>query len=217
MPISVRIEADNAAQFLEELRALAAGEQTRVETEPEAASPPAPTQEQTQTAEDSRGDPQPEQVVSKQSGPGVPAPTQKTLDMAREMGIDVNDVQGSGKDGRVTQADLKEYARHMTPKTPSPDPENGAAAVPETDPFSEQATASEDPEPLTIEPTKGNAILALKVVNEVHDMDACLTVLSQFGARRIGDVPGDEYARFIEACGARVGLDMPALKAKMGV
>jgi pyruvate dehydrogenase E2 component (dihydrolipoamide acetyltransferase) len=45
---------------------------------------------------------------------GVPAPASPSVRrLAREIGVDVNDVQGSGDGGRISQDDVKEHARRI--------------------------------------------------------------------------------------------------------
>jgi pyruvate dehydrogenase E2 component (dihydrolipoamide acetyltransferase) len=54
----------------------------------------------------------------RREGPVAPAsPSVRRL--AREIGVDVNDVQGTGPDGRITQEDIKEHARRILSSVPS--------------------------------------------------------------------------------------------------
>ncbi len=57
-------------------------------------------------------------------GPAAPAsPSVRRL--ARELGVDINEVQGSGSDGRISQEDVKEHARRILSSIGS----SGAAAA----------------------------------------------------------------------------------------
>jgi pyruvate dehydrogenase E2 component (dihydrolipoamide acetyltransferase) len=65
------------------------------------------------------------------SGPAAPAaPSVRRL--AREIGIDINEVQGSGSAGRISEDDVKEHARRILSSvgTSRPSAPGGAAAVP---------------------------------------------------------------------------------------
>ena len=51
---------------------------------------------------------------------GVPAPASPSVRrLAREIGVDVNEVQGSGPAGRISQDDVKEHARRILSSIPS--------------------------------------------------------------------------------------------------
>ncbi|HTM03927.1 MAG TPA: 2-oxo acid dehydrogenase subunit E2 [Vicinamibacterales bacterium] len=57
---------------------------------------------------------------------GVPAPASPSVRrLAREIGVDINDVQGTGSGGRISQEDVKEHARRILSSVGSA----GAAAV----------------------------------------------------------------------------------------
>jgi pyruvate dehydrogenase E2 component (dihydrolipoamide acetyltransferase) len=66
-----------------------------------------------------------------ETGPVAPAsPSVRRL--AREIGVDVNEVQGTGPEGRITQEDVKEHARRILSSMPSGlGARPGGAAVPE--------------------------------------------------------------------------------------
>jgi pyruvate dehydrogenase E2 component (dihydrolipoamide acetyltransferase) len=51
---------------------------------------------------------------------GVPAPASPSVRrLAREIGVDVNEVQGTGAAGRISQEDVKEHARRILSSVPS--------------------------------------------------------------------------------------------------
>ena len=77
-----------------------------------------------------RREPQPEPRRSE--GPAAPAaPSVRRL--AREIGVDINDIQGTGPDGRISDEDVKEHARRIlssvgtTLSRPTGAPATGAA------------------------------------------------------------------------------------------
>ena len=59
-----------------------------------------------------------------ETGPAAPAsPSVRRL--AREIGVDINDVQGSGPGGRISDEDVKEHARRILSSVPSTSPGPG--------------------------------------------------------------------------------------------
>ena len=75
--------------------------------EPAAAAAPA-------FAEATAGRPQPVAPAPAARGEGPVAPASPSVRrLAREIGVDVNEVQGTGPDGRITQDDVKEHARRI--------------------------------------------------------------------------------------------------------
>jgi pyruvate dehydrogenase E2 component (dihydrolipoamide acetyltransferase) len=58
------------------------------------------------------------QVRSREAGPAAPAaPSVRRL--AREIGVDINDVRGSGPGGRISDEDVKEHARRILSSVPA--------------------------------------------------------------------------------------------------
>lgn len=145
-----------------------------------------------------------------------PAPTKKTADLAEQLGVDLAGVEGTGKNGRVTQADVK-LAAKSTPATetsegPSTEPEapDTPATVPPNDPFGEEGG-----EETNIEPTKENATAALRVVHGTNGMDGCMAILKQFEARKMGEVAESQYGAFIDACANAVNLDRAQMSGRL--
>ena len=62
-------------------------------------------------------------------GPAAPA-APGVRRMAREIGIDINDVQGSGPHGRIAEEDVKEHARRLLDAAGARPGRGGASAVP---------------------------------------------------------------------------------------
>ena len=70
--------------------------------------------EATKTAEASKP------VAAPAPGDGAAAPASPSVRrLARELGVDVNDVQGTGAEGRISQDDVKEHARRILSSVPS--------------------------------------------------------------------------------------------------
>jgi pyruvate dehydrogenase E2 component (dihydrolipoyllysine-residue acetyltransferase) len=81
----------------------------------QAASPRPPSQARSETASAA---PKLSAPPGAEAGPAAPAsPSVRRL--AREIGVDVNDVQGSGPGGRITDEDVKEYARRILSSVPT--------------------------------------------------------------------------------------------------
>ncbi|MEQ1759194.1 MAG: 2-oxo acid dehydrogenase subunit E2 [Vicinamibacterales bacterium] len=54
------------------------------------------------------------------SSGGIPAPAAPSVRrLAREVGVEINDVQGSGANGRITETDVKDHARRILSSVPS--------------------------------------------------------------------------------------------------
>ena len=71
----------------------------------------------------------PAQQIRPTEGPAAPAsPSVRRL--AREIGVDINEVQGSGPNGRISDEDVKEHARRILSSVPSTVGSGGAAARP---------------------------------------------------------------------------------------
>ena len=108
MPRATRPEPQAAPRPAEPTRAAAA---PRAAEPPKTAAAPAPA------------------APSPDRGPAAPAsPAVRRL--AREIGVDINDVQGSGPDGRISEDDVKEHARRILTSVPigaaAPRPASGA-------------------------------------------------------------------------------------------
>jgi pyruvate dehydrogenase E2 component (dihydrolipoyllysine-residue acetyltransferase) len=64
-----------------------------------------------------------DRVVAAAAAPGVRR-------LAREIGVDINDVQGAGIEGRISEEDVKEHARRILSRMAEPRAAAGAPAVP---------------------------------------------------------------------------------------
>jgi pyruvate dehydrogenase E2 component (dihydrolipoyllysine-residue acetyltransferase) len=64
-----------------------------------------------------------DRVVAAAAAPGVRR-------LAREIGVDINDVQGAGIEGRISEEDVKEHARQILSRVAEPRAAAGAPAVP---------------------------------------------------------------------------------------
>ena len=92
------------------------------DTEPEASAPPAPVQTPAATPES------PPPPVARDSRSGAPAaPSVRRL--AREIGVNIHEVPGSGPGGRVSAEDVKRYARTRPSDKSGPAPVAAPAVV----------------------------------------------------------------------------------------
>ena len=86
--------------------------------------------------------------------------------LARQLGIDINQVPGTGKAGRVTADDLKNFQAGIT-AAPTAAPEAPAAAVPPLPAVVAPATAAPAYAPHTVAPVAGDERLPLKGIRKV--------------------------------------------------
>lgn len=76
------------------------------------ADPPPPAKPaRTDEGQESRGETKP--AKGEASGEAVAAASPAVRRLAREIGVDVNEISGSGPDGRISQEDVKEHARRI--------------------------------------------------------------------------------------------------------
>lgn len=89
----------------------------------------------------------------------------------------------SGKNGRMTQGDVKKYAASRPVTTPTPAVKQG-----------ESAPAQNSQETPTIDDCRS----ALKEVNDKRGMNHCLGLLRRFGCARVGELKKEQHAEFVE-------------------
>lgn len=116
------------------------------------------------------------------------APTKKVQELMDQHKLTVEDVKGTGKDGRITQADVKNHLNKIASQSSGSDDESGE--TPETPPETETSGSVED------------CKTALKGLNDTKGMQVCIDVLSRFGAKRISDLKEGQYPDFIAKCEA---------------
>ncbi|PYR80039.1 MAG: branched-chain alpha-keto acid dehydrogenase subunit E2 [Acidobacteria bacterium] len=96
---------------------------------PQPASPPSPAPQASGRqgpAEPAKSDPP---QIRQSEGPAAPAsPSVRRL--AREIGVDINEVQGAGPGGRISDEDVKEHARRILSSVPSTAPGARPAGAP---------------------------------------------------------------------------------------
>jgi pyruvate dehydrogenase E2 component (dihydrolipoamide acetyltransferase) len=120
---SPRVEAPMPSAKVEELSATSMAEEPETTSEalaPVAEPPPQPAAAvSTPTAE-----PAARPAASARRGPAAAAPSVRRL--AREVGVDINEVKGTGPGGRISIEDVKQHSRHLLTGTSS----SGAPAAP---------------------------------------------------------------------------------------
>lgn len=110
-------EAKEEPPAKEEKAVSEAPEEPSDQEEEEVAEKPQRERPQPQKAAPAR---QPERK-EKKAEPSVPvAAAPSVRQLARELGIDINDVSGSGPDGRISSEDVKEHARSLIGGKPAP-------------------------------------------------------------------------------------------------
>jgi pyruvate dehydrogenase E2 component (dihydrolipoamide acetyltransferase) len=88
--------------------------------QPSAADPPKPESKVLSMPSRQAEAPPPVAPAARSDRGGVPAPASPSVRrLAREIGVDVNEVQGTGPVGRISQEDVKEHARRILSSVPS--------------------------------------------------------------------------------------------------
>ncbi len=75
--------------------------------------------------------PSPQPVSQPPAAPGHASATPATRKLARELGVDISSVQGSGPGGRVTEEDVRKAAQGGAPPAPKAQPAAPSAAPPQ--------------------------------------------------------------------------------------
>lgn len=125
----------------------------------------------------------------------------KAWEFVCEKGMTVDELEGSGKGGRITLTDVKEhYVRVMkAPQTPLPDQKDPIVPPTEdqvsiTNIGDDEEDESSQPDNLTLEDARD----ALSLVTEAHGMDTGLAFLQTFGVEKVSDLDPKQYAEVIE-------------------
>ncbi len=93
---------------------------------PRTAGPPA----QTRSVEPAAEERQPAAAPVEEPKPGVPvAAAPSVRQLARELGVDIAEVRGTGSGGRISSEDVKQYARSLIRGAPAPAQVAGGAPV----------------------------------------------------------------------------------------
>lgn len=134
-------------------------------------------------------------VVASEANKNVSArgPTKAVQDLLTKHGLKVEDVPGSGKDGRVTKKDVEDYLAKQAERE---QPDDG-----EVNPGEPETTA---PESAGEQPSLDDVRAALKKLNDSEGMNACRDVMARFGVNRVSELDGGQYAEFVAKCGAVV-------------
>ncbi len=137
-------------------------------------------------------------VTTSSPGPASTAATEATNTVAKlgpaksaqilidEHNLDVSEITGTGKDGRITKGDVEKYIKSLPVEEEPEDLSN------------EPGENAEGETEATIELARDK----LKELNGAKDMDTCLQVLSRFGVKRISELKKEQYQGFIEKCDA---------------
>jgi len=111
------------------------------------------------------------------------APAKAAQVLIDEHNLNVADITGTGKGGRITKGDVEKYFKSIAPEPVDPVKKESG---------SEEGGESE----VTIDVVRDK----LKELNGAKDMDTCLKVLSHFGVKRVSDLEVDQYQKFIDKC-----------------
>ncbi len=143
-------------------------------------APPPPTEqpeprEEKRQAEKAGGAPLPERPVEpepaspSEQGEGTPIPAGPSVRrLARELGVDLRQVKGSGGAGRITSDDVKEHARRRMTAPEAGGPMTGAVAPGETPDFSRYGPVRTEPLPSMRRKISANMSASWSQIPHVH-------------------------------------------------
>jgi pyruvate dehydrogenase E2 component (dihydrolipoamide acetyltransferase) len=131
--------------------------------------------------------------------PAAAAPSLRR--MARELGIDIHAVTGSGPEGRITEDDIRNYARSIILNATAPEA-GAAAALPDFSRWGE------------IE-RKTMSGIRRKTAEHVQEAWSSIPHVTQFGAADITDLDkmGDAFSKRIEEAGGKMSITAVVIKA----
>jgi len=131
-----------------------------------------------------------EQGTATEPPPPVHPLTPAVLALAQELmpGLDYSLIPGTGKEGRVTQGDVKAYAKKMGP---------GAATSHAAEPVASADTSASAPDLVA-------ASSALSALVESKGVPAARELFAKFNVARLGEMDAAKYAEFIKACEATI-------------
>lgn len=139
--------------------------------------------------------PKPDSVtVLEVSGPGAPDGVDampSAIELAAEHNVDLAEVTGTGKDGRITKKDVQSFIDGKAPATPPADP-------PPTEPPASPPSAGV--------PEANACREAITRLQEASGLQACLEVLKGFGVQRCAELKPEQRAEFITKCDAAVAM-----------
>ena len=110
----------------------------------------------------------------------VKEPTKAIQELLTKHSLTVTDVIGTGKDGRITKADVENAIKARGLGIDNVSTPTVAAVIG------------------TVEITKDTLRENLRKLNDAKGMQTCLDVLSRFGVQRISDIKENQYADFIK-------------------
>jgi pyruvate dehydrogenase E2 component (dihydrolipoamide acetyltransferase) len=139
----------------------------------------------------------PEAPAKEPSGPLIPAGP-ATRHLARTLGIDLRQVHGTGRAGRVVEEDVREYVRQLAAAGPAPAAPGGAPAAPPLPRFEDWGPVEAQPLSAVRRATARQMALAWSLVPAVtqHDL-ADITDLDAFRRQQEGKGPKLTVTAFV--------------------
>jgi pyruvate dehydrogenase E2 component (dihydrolipoamide acetyltransferase) len=140
-----------------------------------------------------------------------------TRRLARELGVDLRQVRGSGRQGRVVEEDVKEYVRQLASGPPLALPAaGGAGAAPPLPDFSEWGPVDAQPLGAVRKATARQMALAWSLVPHVtqHDL-ADVTDLDAFRKQQDGKGPKLTVTAFVLKAAAILLRELPHFNSSL--
>jgi pyruvate dehydrogenase E2 component (dihydrolipoyllysine-residue acetyltransferase) len=212
-------EAKPEEEIKEEAEAQEKEEKIAAAPEPEkkAAATAAPRPEEEQKKEEKRATPPPPEKKAESAKTEKPAHASSQPEsarevapaapsvrrMARELGVDINEVAGAGPGGRISEEDVRNYARSIILNVSRPQPAVHPAAAPLPD-FTQWGEVER------------KAMTGVRRKTATHTLDAWLTIphVTQFDQTDITELEAlrERFAVKAEATGGKLTLTAIALK-----
>jgi pyruvate dehydrogenase E2 component (dihydrolipoamide acetyltransferase) len=167
----------------------------------ETKKPEEPKAEEPKAEEPKAEEPPPQEPEPQHSAPPTSPAAPALRRMARELGIDIHAVKGTGPDGRISKEDIQNHARSIILNSSAPGAPAGSHALPD---FSRWGAVER----------KAMSGIRRKVAEHVHTAWSSIPHVTQFDSADVTDLEAtrQEMAKKVEAVGGKLTITAIMLK-----